>query len=386
MQNWFNSIRANSAALPSNRNRDAKRRQPNPISDTVHQGTYRPKNEIERVALQATVKLKIDDPQGSSFATGTVIHSVNGEALVLTCGHVFRDSEGTGEISAEYGFTDTETKIATGELLFYDAGARDIGLVAISTKHTIQPVPLAMANFPVNRSAEIFTIGCDQGERPSIRRSKVKNQAKYDGIKKYEIFGRPVNGRSGGGMFTADGKLVGVCNAAVVDVDEGVYVALDTIHWQLEKVNLAHLFANPSTSLVAANQVNLAISPRLAQADATVTPRDLAAIPVRSIQPRTGTRLNQTPVSNGNASLTSEASTELILVLRNADRNGSTESWTLSNPSPKLLGQLKSMSEQNSDRNSQDQRIARLRRDMPILPQATGKIYQQARMRAQSPR
>ena len=60
---------------------------------------------------------------------------------------------------------------------------------------------------------------------------------------KYDIVGRPVDGRSGGGLFTPSGQLIGVCNAAAVDFDEGIYSSLDTIYWQIEKVNLAHLFA-----------------------------------------------------------------------------------------------------------------------------------------------
>lgn len=353
-------------------------------SDTAHNGTYRPGNEIERLALQATVKLKIDDPLGSSYATGTVIHSVNGEALVLTCGHVFRDSDGKGTISAEYGFTRQATKIAKGELLFYDADARDIGLVAISTDHNIEPVPLANIDFPVQKSASIFTIGCDQGDRPSIRRSKVLNQAKYDGVNKYEIHGRPVNGRSGGGMFTADGKLVGVCNAAVVDVDEGVYVALDTIHWQLAKVNLNHLFDDSSTAIAAQTQPHSLPSNRMTQIDSQVRPRDLAAIPIRTVQEQFGNDLNTRPVNNSSSP---ENETEMIVILRGQNSNGMSESWTVTNPSLELVAQLKNMrTDARLNRDSSNNRFAQLRRDMPILPQAAGKNYNRGQMRAQSPR
>jgi S1-C subfamily serine protease len=51
-----------------------------------------------------------------------------------------------------------------------------------------------------------------------------------------------VDGRSGGGLFNEQGELIGVCNAAAVEVDEGIYTALETIHWQIAAVDLEHLF------------------------------------------------------------------------------------------------------------------------------------------------
>ena len=65
-------------------------------SPTMHQGTTQPTNAAESRAMAATVKLQVEDPEGISYATGTVIHTHKNESLVMTCGHVFRDSEGNG--------------------------------------------------------------------------------------------------------------------------------------------------------------------------------------------------------------------------------------------------------------------------------------------------
>ncbi len=392
MKEWFSRFQSTKATNPKlNANvsdNEHCRNNTNiagPQNSTVHKGTFQPKNSIEYRAMQATVKLKIDDPLGTSYATGTVIHSVDGESLVLTCGHVFRDSNGTGEITAEYGFADGQIKVATGELLFYDADARDIGLVAISTGTNIAPVELAKVDFPVVNNTEIFSIGCDQGNPPSIRHSKLKNRAKYDGVIKYEIFGRPVNGRSGGGLFTNNGQLIGVCNAAVVDVDEGVYVALDTIHWQLDKVNLAHLFPSEKVNDRATPSAALPAS-RLAQIDSTVRPkRVFDSVPVRSPDARrlAGHDLAQRTVANQGQRNTEE----LIVVLRNREENGQMESWTITNPSPALINKLKDLQRKSPEiERSETNRIAELRRDMPNLQQTTGKNYNGYQLRAQSPK
>ncbi len=213
-------------------------------------GTNQPRTASERLALQATVRLKVEDPEGISYATGTVIHSHGGESLVMTCGHVFRDSRGKGVITAEYGFDTGQLKTGPGELISYDAKARDIAVVAIRTPVPITPVPIAPREATVERGNDIFSLGCDHGQSPTIRHSQIKNRAAYDGSIKYDIYGRPVDGRSGGGLFTSAGELIGVCNAAAVEVDEGIYTALDTIYWQLAAVKLEHLFEGPA---VAAN-------------------------------------------------------------------------------------------------------------------------------------
>ena len=217
-------------------------------SATLHKGTTQPANDSERIALEATVRIKVEDPKGFSYATGTVVHSHQNESLVVTCGHVFRESRGTGTISCEYGFADSQISVASGELIFYDAEARDIALLVMKTNgDNITPVEIASKQTSIEKGTDAFSIGCDHGESPTIRDTRIKNRAAYDGAIKYDIYGRPVDGRSGGGLFTDDGRLIGVCNAAVVDVDEGIYTALDTIHWQFEHTNLAHLFG-PATA------------------------------------------------------------------------------------------------------------------------------------------
>lgn len=222
-------------------------------SPTMLDGTTQPSNRAESRAMAATVKLQVEDPEGISYATGTVIHTHKNESLVMTCGHVFRDSEGTGVIQAHYGFDQSTQRSGPGELIFYDADARDIALIVIKTEGRPLPtVEVASRSTIVSKGDSAFSIGCDNGESPTIRHTQIKNRAAYDGAIKYDIFGRPVNGRSGGGLFTPSGQIVGVCNAAVVDYDEGIYTALDTIHWQLAKVKLDHLF-DPATALAMAS-------------------------------------------------------------------------------------------------------------------------------------
>ncbi|MDA8562902.1 trypsin-like peptidase domain-containing protein [Mariniblastus sp.] len=339
-------------------------------SPTMHKGTARPANRIEAQAMAATVRLKVEDPEGISYATGTVIHARPGEALVLTCGHVFRDAQGKGVITAEYGFDTGAIKTAPGQLIHYDAKARDIGLVAIQTQGSLTPVDVAPAGATVALGERSFSIGCDHGESPTIRHTAIKNRAKYDGEIKYDIFGRPVDGRSGGGLFTEDGQLIGVCNAAAVEVDEGIYSGIDTIHWQFAQTNLTDLFS-PATALASTTSPD---ADRFASLDKdqTQSQREFAlamagqrsSSPRKHIAPRrqlaAGSSRDRLSTSPASFQRQSDSDMEVIILVRSKTDPSVAETITVSDPSDKLLGYLGDMGESGKTPRQLD--IAQLRR------------------------
>ncbi len=77
-------------------------------------------NSAQQIALQATVRLRVVDATGVSHGTGTIIDVHGDDALVLTCGHIFRDSQGRGEIYVEL-FVPGATQPVRGQLLTYEA-------------------------------------------------------------------------------------------------------------------------------------------------------------------------------------------------------------------------------------------------------------------------
>jgi hypothetical protein len=68
-----------------------------------------------------------------------------------------------------------------------------------------------------------------------------------------------VEGRSGGGLFSATGHVIGVCNAADPADNEGLYAALPAIHAQLDQVGLAMIYKQSAESSAA----QLASMPRM---------------------------------------------------------------------------------------------------------------------------
>ncbi|HEX4128434.1 MAG TPA: trypsin-like peptidase domain-containing protein [Pirellulales bacterium] len=202
------------------------------------------RHDIEQRLLAASVRLHITDARGNSVGSGTIIDAREGEALVLTCGHVFRDSKGKGKIVVDT-FGPQARRGIPAELVTYDL-ERDIGLVSFRPGMTVSPAPLATADYKARPNEPVVSIGCDHGADPTVRRTRVTTIDKFQGPANLEIDGQPVQGRSGGGLFTADGRVIGVCNAADPADNEGLFAALPTIYAVLEDIGLTKVLASQS--------------------------------------------------------------------------------------------------------------------------------------------
>ena len=222
----------------------------------------------------ATVRLKVEDNRFSDFATGTIIDCHEDEALVLTCGHVFRDSKGQAKITVDL-FAPGATQPVAGTLLRYEAEERDIALVSIRPGVAIEPVPIAPSGYSVQPRDRVFTIGCDKGAAPSLRNSFITPN-RYMGAPRFTADGAPVEGRSGGGLFTESGLLIGVCNSANAKENHGLYAALPTVHGQLDQMNLTAIYKKDAGNVAAAGFEQPAAPPAAIQPPAPSQDRFLA--------------------------------------------------------------------------------------------------------------
>jgi len=189
--------------------------------------------------LAATVRLKVDDGGSHSVGSGTIIDAREGEALVLTCGHVFRDSRGKGPIEIDL-FGPGAPRGLPGKLISYDLKS-DVGLVSFRPGVGVSAVRVAPLTYNVRNNDPVVSIGCDHGNPPTVCVSHVTAINKFLGPPNLIAAGQPVQGRSGGGLFTNDGLLVGVCIAADPADDDGMYRALGAIHAELDRMGLAEM-------------------------------------------------------------------------------------------------------------------------------------------------
>ncbi|MEC8473531.1 MAG: trypsin-like peptidase domain-containing protein [Planctomycetota bacterium] len=201
-------------------------------------------DSIER-ARAATVRLRIHDPDGHSTGTGTIIDARDGEVLVLTCGHLFREAGVDSEIEVDV-FRGGQCVTLPGRLIDFDPQIHDIGLVGIRTEIAFQPIRLRSDSHHARNGETVFSFGCDRGSLPTRRDTRITGVNKYNqhlGLTNYEIEGAPIDGRSGGGLFDQQGFLIGVCNAADYRDNVGIYAGLTSIGKQLKRIGMASLIS-----------------------------------------------------------------------------------------------------------------------------------------------
>lgn len=271
--------------------------------------------------INVSVRLRISDPQGFSNGSGTVIDARQGEALVLTCGHIFRDSQGQGEITVDFCRPGGPQKLP-GRVVSYDLKS-DVALVSIRPGQPVPFAPLAPKGYQVSKGDRVMTVGCNNGGPATVEQSSVTAVNKFLPPPNLSVAGMPVQGRSGGGLFTADGRVIGVCNAADPTDQEGLYAALASIHAELDEAGLSAIYQNqpPAAAVVAA--------------PAAPAGRGAQVVPTSASGPGAvrAAALGQVHGSLDGA--------EVICIVRSlGDRNAKTEVIRLDRASPDFLRQL----------------------------------------------
>jgi S1-C subfamily serine protease len=254
--------------------------------------------------IAATVRLSVSDPDGHSTGTGSIVDSREGEALVLTCGHLFRASNGQGAIELSL-FADGPNGAelqgnVAGVLVDFDLD-RDLALVRFTTNGPVAVAPIAPPGTVMQPGMPLTSVGCNNGDNPTARATKVTDIDRYVGHPNIEAAGAPVEGRSGGGLFNAQGQLVGVCYAADPPSDEGLYASLPSIYAKLDSLGLSKVYREPAG--VAGTPARPEPNPTFASAAPPVAPAAMAAEPrlqIRGQNPtaETASPFNRAPVTS----------------------------------------------------------------------------------------
>lgn len=291
-------------------------------------------------AKAATVRLRVFDGRGYGAGTGTIIDTNGDEALVLTCGHLFRDGEGKDRIEVDL-FIAGEVRTVAGQVVDYDAGDRDIGLVAIRPGFAVSPVKVVQEGEKVKVGQTAFSFGCDRGDDPSRRDTRITGVDKYNqniGMSNLEIDGAPIDGRSGGGLFDDRGVLIGVCNAADYKSDLGIYTGPGSVHWQLERIQLGHLYQGTPVAPLS-NQVASNDSPASPMASEFAS-NQFTNNPALNAPLQDGAdgQFAATPEAS---TASTGAATEMIVILRNSDGQQREQVMTLNSPDADLVRQIR---------------------------------------------
>ncbi|MBA3312677.1 MAG: thioredoxin domain-containing protein [Planctomycetota bacterium] len=205
--------------------------------------------------LQTVVRIRVKDERGTDFGSGTVIGSLNGKALVLTCWHIFREFGESAVVEVDLFPNGPDGPVATfpGRLIKGDEAA-DVAVVGVNGCGTLPVSPIAARSHLLNEGDHVFSVGCGEGKVPTKLQHTITRLNPYEGPETTECTGEPVVGRSGGGLFDTKGRVIGVCFAANRAEKKGVYVGLAEIQKLIESAGYAALIPAAQATQVAVRE------------------------------------------------------------------------------------------------------------------------------------
>ncbi|MBV8230393.1 MAG: thioredoxin fold domain-containing protein [Planctomycetaceae bacterium] len=230
---------------------------------------------------ETVVRIKVHGEGSIGFGSGTIISSTPEESIILTCAHIFK-LEGRQQVRPEHfprkitidlfdgklvGQRPAMVHYANdsyeGEVIDYDFD-RDVGLIRIRPGRRLPASRVVPATWMPKERMAMLTVGCSEGHDATAWNTMIINPSMRGlvGNSVYEAVActnAPKQGRSGGGLFTTDGYLAGVCDFAEPRGDHGLYASPRSMHAILDRNNLMALYApakRRSEALLAQNPSN----------------------------------------------------------------------------------------------------------------------------------
>jgi hypothetical protein len=232
----------------------------------------RPEKDVEdRAAMPFTnpkpwetvVRIRVLAQGSVGFGSGTVIHSTPKESLILTCAHIFKldgrrqaqpsqfprkimidlfDGKLHGEKPAQVHYVES----VEGQAVDYDF-ALDVGLIRMRLGRRLPAARVVPAHWEPRQRMKMLTVGCSEGHDATawhtlILNPQMRGLSGNDMYQAIECKIAPKQGRSGGGLFTTDGYVAGVCNFAEPRGDHGLYATPRSIYSILDRNNLMVLY------------------------------------------------------------------------------------------------------------------------------------------------
>ncbi len=211
--------------------------------------------------LASTVRIRVQT-SFCDYGTGTIIDSRNDSALILTCGHLFREyaKEHGGKIEVDM-FGESPLQNVEAKYICHDEES-DLGLICIKISHPVAVIPVAPLNYQALRGSAVASAGCDNGRAPTVQSSQIVAINKCLGPANMYASGASVQGRSGGGLFSKDGYLIGVTLANVPGENQALYSSYPAIHELLNKQRLAAVISSPRNDSVKLAQKDVIDMPK----------------------------------------------------------------------------------------------------------------------------
>ncbi len=214
-----------------------------------------PENSAEplkglQAASAATVRVRVagtstkDGAKVQDVGTGTIVYSAEGQAIILTVAHVFMDISDDAVVEVEV-FENGKAVPYRATLIGGDKDV-DLAFLKIQTSKVMPSIRLAKLAPKVTKGQPLVSFGCNTGSDPTRLETKIVDINRYDGPANLVCTTDPVSGRSGGGLFNANGELVGVCSCADRKLKEGLYMAHEPMLKLVNTLKLQSILMTPA--------------------------------------------------------------------------------------------------------------------------------------------
>lgn len=203
------------------------------------------------ISEAATVRVKVagvsskDGKKIQDVGTGTIVYSAAGQAIILTCAHVFLDMA-TKDAKIEIEVFENGKPLSYPASLIGGDHNSDLAFLKIQSTKIMPAVRLTAAAPSVTKDQNLVSFGCNGGADPTLLKTKVVDINRYNGPANLVCSVDPQSGRSGGGLFDANGSLVGVCSCADRKLKEGLYMAHSPIVELVKGLKLTSILATPA--------------------------------------------------------------------------------------------------------------------------------------------
>jgi thiol-disulfide isomerase/thioredoxin len=227
------------------------------------------------------IKMHLSDSEWG-FGSGTIISSTAEESIILTCAHIFRvkgpqppsPKQFRVPISVDlFGgqfvrqkptpMLACSEKDIPGEAIDYDF-TNDVGLIRIRPGRKLLASRVVPTSWKPERGMPMTTVGCSHGNDATAWSTKIldprigmSNTSTKQGFATIKCAFQPMEGRSGGGLYTSEGYVAGVCDFADPNEHVGLYAVPEAIHRLLDKNQLTALYKAPAAGgdvLLASNR------------------------------------------------------------------------------------------------------------------------------------
>ncbi len=214
---------------------------------------------------ETVVRIRVIGTRSTGFGSGTVIYSSPEESLILTCAHIFKldgqkqappsrfprrimidlfDGKLEGTDPARVHFVES----VEAEAVDYDF-TLDVGLIRMRPGRQLPASRVVPPSWDLQSRMKVVAVGCPEGRDATVwhtivTRPRILNflsgNSRYEAV---ECNVAPKEGRSGGGLYTIDGYVTGVCNFAEPQGNHGLYATPRSIYSILNRNQLASLYA-----------------------------------------------------------------------------------------------------------------------------------------------